>query len=89
MIKISGSFPLYFYDLKHSAKSIWGEGEFPAKFQVRIPKIYSLTCENSCSFFMSWFSRSIFAYEVDKLCLESIKSMHSYQSSSLLERVFL
>jgi len=32
---------------------------------------------------------SIFALDVDKLCFDKIKSIHSYLNSSLLESVFL
>ena len=87
-MKMSGRC-LTFDDRTISSNQSYWEGAFPARFQVKIPSEYSFIFENSSSFFINWFSISIFAFEVDKLCLESIKSMHSYLSSSLLDSVFL
>lgn len=88
-MKMSGSFPLCFWDLRTSAKSIYGVGAFPARFQVNTPIMYSFTLEKECSFFINWFSTSIFAFEVERLCQERMRSIHSYLSSSLLLNVFL
>ena len=51
-MKMSGKV-LTFDDLTISSNLSYYEGAFPARFQVKIPIVYSFTFENSNSFFIS------------------------------------
>ena len=85
---MSGSV-LNFDDLTISSNLKYYVGAFPAKFHVRIPITYSLTFEKSSSFFINSLFKAILEDEVERLCLDKIRSIHSCHNSSLLESVFL